>query len=49
MKIKIPKKITEYFSSYKNKFNPQTNSWDSIQSSIIGHLWWKKNDTQKTN
>lgn len=41
MKIKIPKKITDYWGSYKHKFNPTPkNSYDEIICPIIGKLWW---------
>lgn len=41
MKIKIPKKITNYWSSYKEKFNTYGYNWqDKINSTPIGKLWW---------
>lgn len=42
MKLKIPKKIQDYFSSFKHKFNTKSVSEYSseVDVSIIGHLYW---------
>lgn len=38
MKIKIPKKIIDYWSSYKNKFNK--NDYYKGDNPVIGNLYW---------
>ena len=42
MKIKISKKISEYFSSYKSKFNRKNKyDWASeVDEPVIGQIWW---------
>lgn len=41
MKLKIPEKITDYWGSYKHKFNPTPkNYYDENIFPIIGKLWW---------
>jgi len=41
MKIKIPKKITDYWESYKNKFNKVGDTYDDkLNPQPINKLWW---------
>ncbi len=40
MKIKITKKITDYWSSIIGKYNKYGDHWDAKENPIIGKLWW---------